>query len=89
MIIKYHSTFLKHYKKRITPYASLKKKFKERVVLFLANKSNPLIHNHPLGGDLEGYCAFSISGDVRVIYKYESDDIILFCDVGSHNQVYK
>ena len=89
MIIKYLPTFVKHYKKRIAPYYSLKKKFAERVKLFAENKDNPILRNHPLSGDLQNYYAFSITGDIRVVYKYEAKETALFYDIGSHNQLYR
>lgn len=58
MIIKYHATFLKHYKKRIASQPTLNKRFKERVTLFSENKNSSLLRNHALLGDLQGYYAF-------------------------------
>ncbi len=89
MTIKYNSAFLKHYRKRIQPHQALKNRFDKRIKIFVQDKNNPLLHNHQLSGDLEGFCTFSITGDIRVIYKFESKDIVLFYDIGTHNQVYK
>lgn len=46
-----------------------------------------ILHNHKLAGDKSGFWAFSITGDVRVVYLKEGDDVLLY-DIGSHNQVY-
>jgi len=46
------------------------------------------LHDHALTGKLAGKRAFSIAGDIRVIY-VEFDDFIVFLDIGTHNQVYK
>ena len=89
MIIKYLPIFRKHYKRRIFLRPSLKKRFAERVKLFTENKKHPILNNHKLSGDLKGYYAFSITGDIRVVYQYESKDVVLFYDVGKHNQVYR
>lgn len=89
MTIKYHSLFLKHYKKRIASNPSLKKRFTERIKLFSKDKNNLILHNHPLSGDMKGYFSFSITGDIRVVYKEEPNKTILFYDIGTHNQVYK
>jgi addiction module RelE/StbE family toxin len=89
MTITYLPIFLKHYKKRIANNLSLKKRFKERVELFTENKNNPVLRNHALSGDLEGFYAFSITGDIRVVYKFEIETVVLFYDIGTHNQVYK
>ncbi len=85
--IKRDRTFEKHFKQRITPYPKLVKQFQERLGLFMADQlSNPL-RDHALSGKLAGKRAFSVAGDIRVIY-VELDDGIVFLDVGSHNQVY-
>ena len=79
--------FVKHYKKRIAPNPKLVKQFDERVEFFIKHRSAPLLRDHVLGGDKLGLRAFSIAGDIRVVYK-ETGDAYIFLDVGSHNQVY-
>jgi len=80
--------FKKNYQKRILPFKNLDKKFAERRNLFIQNSSNLVLKDHPLTGKLKGYRAFSITGDVRVIY-YIKNNIAYFIDIGTHNQVYK
>lgn len=87
MNIYYHKRFLKHYKKRISPNQSLVIKYEERIRMFFQNSSNPVLQDHSLTGDLEGYRAFSITGDFRVVYFIEKDTLHLY-DIGTHNQVY-
>ena len=85
--IKRDRTFEKHFKQRISPHPKLVKQFQERLGLFIAGQpSNPL-NDHALSGKLAGKRAFSVTGDVRVIY-VELDDVIVFLDIGSHSQVY-
>lgn len=50
-------------------------------------RENP-INDHSLAGSLVGKRAFSITGDIRVIY-HEADQYYEFLDVGTHSQVYK
>lgn len=87
MNINYHKNFLKSYKKRILPNSSLDKKFKERLKLFLEDKSNSILKDHALKGKKSKYRAFSITGDTRAVYEKVSGGI-LFHDIGTHNQVY-
>ena len=87
MNIFYHKRFLKHYKKSISPHPTLIKKYEERIRIFFENSSNPILQDHSLTNDLEGYRAFSVTGDIRVIYYIEKDTIHLY-DIGTHNQVY-
>ncbi len=88
MEIRFSKDFLKNYKKRLPPHSALEKKYKERLAIFLKNRKAPLLKDHKLIGKLKSYRAFSITGDIRVIYIEESKDIVLFIDIGTHTQVY-
>jgi len=86
--IKRDRTFEKHFKQRISPNGKLKKQFTERLALFIAGEIGYPLHDHALTGKLAGKRAFSVAGDIRVIY-VELDDAIVFLDIGTHNQVYR
>ena len=86
--IKRDKTFEKHFKQRISPNQKLREQFKERLSMFVAGELGYPLHDHALTGKLAGKRAFSIAGDIRVIY-VELEDVIVFLDVGSHNQVYR
>ncbi len=79
--------FEKHYRKRIAHDPKLKQQFAERLALFVRGERGPPVNDHALIGNMEGLRAFSVSGDIRVLYTENGDDIILF-DTGTHNQVY-
>ena len=85
--IKRDKTIEKHFKQRISQNKKLREQFKERLALFIAGHLCYPLHDHALTGKLAGKRAFSIAGDVRVIY-VELVDSIVFLDVGSHTQVY-
>lgn len=87
MEIYHHKKFLKNYRLRILPNPKLDSKFQERLELFVKDSSNPLLKDHQLIGDKSDYRAFSLTGDIRVVYK-KSEDQILLHDIGTHNQVY-
>lgn len=53
----------------------------------MSDPKQALLNDHALHGDLEGYRSFSVTGDIRVVYKIEGETIKLF-DIGRHNQVY-
>ena len=86
--IKRDKTFEKHFKQRISPSEKLRTQFKERLALFVAGELGYPLHDHALTGKLASKRAFSVAGDIRVIY-VELEDAIAFIDVGSHNQVYR
>ncbi|OGE25320.1 hypothetical protein A3C26_00630 [Candidatus Daviesbacteria bacterium RIFCSPHIGHO2_02_FULL_39_12] len=87
MQIVYRKQFAKHLKQRIKPFPSLYKKFKERVELFVQSPDNPMLQDHQLKGEIIRFRAFSVTGDIRIIYQKEKD-YIYFVDIGTHNQVY-
>lgn len=87
MRIDYHRNFLRNFKKRVVNNPALDLKFKERLKLFERDPQNQVLRNHKLAGSKSNYWAFSITGDVRVIYT-KNDGLIIFYDIGSHNQVY-
>lgn len=88
MKILYSNKFKKNFNKRIPINSPLDKKYQERLKLFNKQTNDPFIKSHKLAGKFQGYSAFSITGDIRVIYVQESEDTVLFIDVGTHNQVY-
>lgn len=80
-------TFKKHYLKRIRPFLNLDRRFEEKRNLFVDDPNNSILGDHSLSGKMKGYRAFSITGDIRVIYHIHSN-IAYFVDIGTHNQVY-
>lgn len=87
MKVDYHKTFLKHFEKRILPDTKLVAKFNKRLDLFLKDSKHPSLVDHKLTGQMKDYHAFSVTGDIRVVYKVEGETVRLY-DIGSHNQVY-
>lgn len=87
MTVERHKQFLKNYRKRIIPHPTIDHKFKERLKLYLLDPSNPILKDHQLTGKKKSFRSFSITGDIRVIYKIEAEVIRLY-DIGTHNQVY-
>ena len=87
MKIKYVRQFIKHFYQRIQPFPNLNRQFDERIKLFLSSPNHPFLKNHKLKGEKKDRRAFSITGDIRVVYFIEGG-IIYFVDIGSHNQVY-
>jgi addiction module RelE/StbE family toxin len=85
--IKRDRTFEEHFKQRIKPNHRLTHQFKERLILFMTGERGRPLYDHELTGKLEGKRAFSVTGEIRVIY-VELGDVIVFLDIGSHNQVY-
>lgn len=87
MKVKYHNTFIKNFKKRFNNDITLKRRYQERLFLFIENSQNPILRDHGLKGKKINMRAFSITGDVRVLY-YIEKEIAYFIDIRTHNQVY-
>ena len=87
MRIKYHREFIKYYKKRIAHSPKLVAQFQKQLRKFINNPKDLVLKDHKLTGQRDGYRSFSITGDIRVVYKIVGDNI-WFYNIGSHNQVY-
>ncbi|MFH1601671.1 MAG: type II toxin-antitoxin system YafQ family toxin [Candidatus Shapirobacteria bacterium] len=87
MQIVFHRNFKKSFKKRIQGNRKLELKFKQRLVLYLKDPNSPLLKVHRLKGVKREYWSFSVTGDIRVIFKMDGQILRLY-DVGTHNQVY-
>lgn len=81
----YHQNLKKDYKKLSH---GIRRHFAERLELFLENQRAPLLNDHLLKRNLQGKRAFSVTGDVRVVYRYIDEKTVLLLRVGTHNQVY-
>jgi len=86
MKLRFQKSFEKSYKKLLH---SLKEKTRVAIKLFAKNPLNPKLKNHALGGKMKGKRAFSVTGNVRIVFQ-EFDDytLVLMLKVGTHNQVY-
>lgn len=87
MKISYHRNFKKNFRKRISPHENLVKRFEERLGLFLKDPKNPILQNHALVGKRIDLRAFSITGDIRVVYFVKGGELYLL-DIGTHAQIY-
>ena len=65
----------------------MSRQYDERYAQFVAGKRDYPLDDHQLTGKLAGKRALSITSDTRLVYK-ETEDEILFLDIGTHNQVY-
>lgn len=81
MIIRYTSTFKKHFKK--LPI-DIKKVAYKKIELFRENPKNPTLKTHALTDELKGYWAFWIRYHYRVMFIFEKDGSVTLIDVGTH-----
>ncbi|MDP3987872.1 MAG: type II toxin-antitoxin system mRNA interferase toxin, RelE/StbE family [Candidatus Levybacteria bacterium] len=88
MIIELHPGFKKAYKKRVAQNPKLIALMSKRIKLFQNNPANKILKDHSLKGSKSKFRAFSITGDIRIVYLPISKERVIFLDVGTHNQVY-
>ena len=81
----FHTYFNKRFSK--LP-AKVQAKVLEKIKIFSLNPFNDALNNHALTGKYLGYRSINITGDFRAVYELISDDIALFIDIGTHNQLY-
>lgn len=87
MKIKYSKKFNKHFSK--LPQ-KIKDKARRATDVFIENPFDPRLKNHPLHGRMNDWRSFSVTGDMRIIFKeYNNYILALFLDIGPHSKVYK
>lgn len=85
MRFRTHPAFDKKYAKL---RAGEKARFKIRRELFLKQPFYPLLHNHPLHGKYEGFWSINVGGDLRALYKHETEESIVFSKIGTHHELF-
>lgn len=56
---------------------------------FQKNPDDTRIKSHNLTGKMAGKCAFSVTGDLRIIYEWLGDSTVRFPAIGTHREIYK
>jgi mRNA-degrading endonuclease YafQ of YafQ-DinJ toxin-antitoxin module len=79
----------KNFKLRVLPNKNLSIKYKSRSDAFIKDRRDPILKDHKLFGKMSNFRSFSITGDIRIIYKEVKKNNYVFLDIGSYNQVYK
>ena len=61
----------------------------QRIVLFRNNPNDTRLDNHPLRKRMEGRWAFSVSDDIRIVYRWIGKTTVRFLAIGPHETVYR
>ena len=62
--------------------------FHNRLELFLAARNHVLLRQHALRGKYAGYYGIDVSGDLRAVFRYQSQGSVIFSLIGTHSQIY-
>lgn len=65
----------------------LAERIKQKLVRFQENPTHPSLRLHKLTGEQIDEWSISIMGNVRIIFQYIPEGILL-TDIGSHDEVY-
>lgn len=68
---------------------SIQNKLDELLPILAENPFHPLLHSKPLMGRLHEAHSFRITRDWRVIFVFESEDIIRLVTVGHRKEIYR
>jgi addiction module RelE/StbE family toxin len=83
--LRYLAVFKKQYKKLPKPFQL---QFDARLALFLEDPTDPRLRVHPLKGAFAGYWSMNINGDLRALYRYDGDEVVIFALIGTHSELY-
>ena len=85
--IDYSKKFIKSLKKAPN---KIQIAFRNRLEIFLSDKFHPILNNHSLSGEYQGYRSINITGDWRAIFRERgSEDTVYFVIIGTHSNLYK
>lgn len=79
--ITYSKAFKKHYKKLSEIE---KKQTKKKIKFFLENPNHPSLRTKKIQG-ADGIWESSVNMDIRIIWFYENNELILLLDIGHHD----
>lgn len=54
---------------------------------FVVDPRDPILRTHRLRGDLDGYWAFSVDDNLRVLFRWDGD-VATLVTIGTHDEVY-
>ena len=54
---------------------------------FATDPRDPMLHTHKLKGELEGYWAFWVDDDLRVLFRWDGE-VCFLVNLGGHDEVY-
>lgn len=85
MKVYYEKQFMKAFKKLLP---KIKERFYERLDIFIRNKYDSTLDNHPVDRVYPGCRSIDITGDYRAVF-FEDGEVVTFVAIGTHAQLYK
>jgi len=63
--------------------------FEKRIILFIKDPFHPTLRTHKLSGNLDEYYSFYLRDGFRVLFVFETKNVALLVNVGSHDDYKK
>ncbi|MBI4978847.1 MAG: type II toxin-antitoxin system YoeB family toxin [Spirochaetes bacterium] len=90
MRLIWNNRFVSIYKKWELRHPNLKPKARNAIAQFEQEPFHPILKTHSLVGELEGFWAFSINYEYRIVFSFtdssRSEAVLL--NIGTHDEVY-
>ena len=84
-----HIYYSDQFKKSVNKFIPKEKDlFARKLKLFREDPFSPQLKTHKLKGKLKNYWSFSLTYNLRVLFRFESTDSVEFIDAGTH-EIYK
>ena len=87
MRLELEKPFRKKSKKLLLKNPALKATYEERLSKLSIDPFASTLHTHLLTGELKGKYVFSLTHDLRIVFKLQAD-IVHLLDIGNHDEVY-
>ena len=81
--------FTKNFEKQLAKARpQVANKFYEQLRIFEVRPHDPMLNNHALKGQYQGFRSINVTGDVRALYFRDQGKVIFFAYIGTHSQLY-
>ncbi len=87
--VEYDVRYLNDLKQLVRKQPELVEEINLRAQWFKKNPEDTRLNNHDLKKKMKSKWAFSITGDIRIIYKWLGKNKVRLLAIGGHEKVYK
>ncbi len=87
--VLYGKQYRKSLQELITETPTIGNNVEQRIKWFRNNPLDTRLRNHSLHKKLKGKWAFSVTSDIRIIYKWVGVHTVRFLTIGKHKIVYR
>ena len=86
--VQRHQGYIKDLADLLENDPELSGEIERRIVWFRKNSDDTRLDDHELDKRMKGNWAFSITGDIRIVYKWLGKNEVRFLAIGGHIKVY-